>query len=117
MVPIVLYFLALEGLVNFIYEWSEVPHNEWRRWSVRKKWMNVAKECRPHIGIAANVAEGVADDSQLFSRFLELKDGRSLIAHSEAIFRLLRVDIAAQNVHQEKGRNSTRDALGRLAAG
>lgn len=93
-----LYFIALEGLVNFIYEWAEVPTDDWRRWSVTKKWRHVTQRCAPCLGAiedesgrlhyqAGDPVESPWDDADLFKRFLELRAVRNQVVHSGADFR------------------------------
>ncbi len=92
-----LYFAALEGLINFVYEYSELPDNRWRSLSIKDKWLRAAQECLPNHGIISDEhgviqyrpgdpVEGVADDAALFERFLELKAVRNGMVHVQPVF-------------------------------
>jgi hypothetical protein len=92
-----LFFVALEGLINFVYEYSEVPENRWRSLSIKEKWLRAAEECLPGHGVITDERgvdlykpgdpiEGVADDSELFERFVELKTVRDGMVHVQPAF-------------------------------
>jgi hypothetical protein len=107
-----MYFSALEGLINFVYEWSEVPHDEWRRWSIRKKWANAAEQCLPHLGIITDESgvdhppsgpfQSVPDDTHSWRRFLELKEVRNAMAHSEPSFAALPVERVVSHIERDE---------------
>lgn len=82
-----LYFVMLEGLINFVYEWSGVSHSQWRDWSVSRKWLRAAAECRPGIGLMTPLDPSEAlEHTEVYKRFVELKELRNSMVHSQATF-------------------------------
>jgi hypothetical protein len=90
-IALLLYFLTLEALINYIYEWAEVEDDSWRSWSIAAKWEKASEKCRPAFGLSVTDSDMplVPDDFELFSCFLELKSVRNGIAHAKPHFTYL----------------------------
>jgi hypothetical protein len=85
-----LYFVMLEALINFVYEWSEVQDDSWRSWSIATKWLKAAEQCRPGLGLAGPFdSRSLTEDVDLFQQFRELKEVRNSMVHSQAVFTVL----------------------------
>ena len=92
----VLYFNALKGLVNYLYEWSGVPSCAWRQFDVAHRWTLAVELCLPRLeqpGEAlAFPRDNVGDDLPLLERFLELKDAVNDLVHDDAPYGAIPVE-------------------------
>src|SRR5688572_27864586 len=74
----VLYFMALRGLVNAVYECSGVPNHKWRNLATHTRWSRVAELCLPRLEQPGEALQfprdHVGEDLPLLERFLELRD-------------------------------------------
>lgn len=95
-IAMLLYFSALRGLVNFLYEWTGVPNHEWRAFNVAHRWSNAVELCLPRLeqpGEAlAFPRDNVGDDLPLLERFLELKDAVNDLVHDDAPYGAIPVE-------------------------
>lgn len=93
---ILLYAISLEGFINFIYEYFEVPESSWKHLSFKDKWLRASTNCLPLCGIVeteAGVVYRPGDPIQMFAAeaepfvsFLELRSFRNSLAHLKAAF-------------------------------
>jgi hypothetical protein len=90
-VAILLYAVSLEGFINFVYEYSEVPRSTWSKLSFRDRWLNAASLCLPENGVLevndvvvyrpGDPIETFREDAEPFVSFLELKAFRNRSIH------------------------------------
>jgi hypothetical protein len=100
-------FTALEGLINFVYAYSQVDERMWARWSTVAKWLRAPGACLPGHGTLRDAdgtvmhrpGEPIAqfdDGSDLVARFKELRDARNAMVHAQAKF-----DVVAQEAVED----------------
>lgn len=91
-----LYAFSLEGFINFIYEYFEVPEASWKHLSFKDKWLRAALECLPLCGVLeteegivyrpGDTIETFRADAEPFTSFLELRSFRNSVAHLKQAF-------------------------------
>jgi hypothetical protein len=93
---ILLYAIALEAFINFVYKYSEVPTRRWRKLSLKDKWLRAVEECLPLQGEVVT-EDGVIyrpgdpvdtfrEEKEPFASFLELKAFRDSVVHLKPTF-------------------------------
>jgi hypothetical protein len=95
-VAILLFAVSLEGFVNFVYEYSQVPASIWRNLTLKDKWLKAAPLCLPQNGVLITEAgvvyrpgdpiENFQEESESFVSFLELKSFRDCAVHLKPPF-------------------------------
>ena len=104
---LLLYFAALEAFINFVYAYSDVKDDACERWSTERKWRRAAEQCLPGHGTIHNENDEVLyrpgdpiepfdADHDLLARFIELRDARNDMVHSQPDFTLVeqhRIDV------------------------
>jgi len=106
---ILLFPLALEAVINFVYEYYGVyEKDDLKRIPVKEKWINASLKCLPQVGVLERDGEVVyrrgdrietfSEDSETFRRYLELKDIRNDIVHLKPDFGLIKLT----NVHEHE---------------
>jgi len=95
-VAILMYAVSLEGCINFVYEYHEVPASAWSNLSFKDKWLKAASLCLPCTGVLETLEgvvyrkgdfiEGFREDTEPFVSFLELKAFRNSAVHLKPPF-------------------------------
>lgn len=102
---VLLYPVALEALINVVYEYYEVlSTNELKNIPVKKKWLEASIKCLPQVGTLeregkiiyknGDKIETFNENSILFKQYIELKDIRNDIVHLKPDF----VHIKSENI-------------------
>jgi len=107
---ILLYPVALEALINSVYEYCESPQAEkLSSIPLKKKWFDAPKSCLPYCGLLSEnelneinnggVLPSFEEKSELFQSYIELKNIRNDIVHLKAVFN----QIQAKDLKRYKG--------------
>jgi hypothetical protein len=111
-VAILLYAISLEGFINFVYEYSQVPASTWGNLSFKDKWLRAAPECLPCNGVQeidgvvvyrpGDSIESFREDVEPFVSFLELKAFRNSAVHLKPQFVMVEHDEVDVHLHREE---------------
>ena len=92
---VLMYFTALRGLINSVYEWSGVPDNEFRLLNTHHRWTQAVQMCLPRLEEPGEALQfprdHVGEDLPLLERFLELRDAVNDMDHDYAPYRIIPV--------------------------
>lgn len=111
-IAILLYAVSLEGFINFVYEYSQVPASTWTNFSLKDKWLRAASECLPCNGVLAtelgvvyrpgDPIETFRQNAEPFLSFLELKSFRNGVAHLKPPFEMVKPHEVDLHLSREK---------------
>jgi hypothetical protein len=100
---ILLFPVALEAIINVVYEYYDVyGKDELRKISAKEKWLNASTKCLPMVGTLkvkgeiiykkGDHVETFDENSDVFLKYIELKDIRNDIVHLKPDFVHIKFD-------------------------
>jgi hypothetical protein len=111
-VAILMYAFSLEGFINFVYEYYEVPASTWSNLSFKDKWLRAASLCLPCTGLLeteegvvyrkGDPVESFREDAEPFVSFLELKAFRNRTVHLKPPFAMVEHDEVDAHLSREE---------------